>query len=72
MNRTGGAGLGAVWGVWLVGVCGGERGGTGGQVVMPWERRDPFSFLDCEAWSVSELPPQAELALEGTYTPHLG
>lgn len=50
-------------------------GGTGGLVMASWERRDPFSFLDCEAGSTSDLAPQIELtgmALEARQPPHLG
>lgn len=59
----------------VVGMCTGERGGEGGWDVVSWESRNPVSFLDCEAGSISDLPPQAELpgmAPEGRHSPHLG
>lgn len=57
-------------------LCGSESGWRNRRLVMAsWERRDPFSFLDCEAGSTSDLAPQIELtgmALEARHPPHLG
>lgn len=32
-----------------------ERGGTGGQDTVPWERRALFGVLHCEAGSIADL-----------------